>query len=37
MLALDCIEDTGASRRDGKHRPARLYRRRSPGKVEFIK
>ena len=37
MLALDCIEDTGTSRRDGKHRPARLYRRIAPGKVEIIK
>jgi len=37
MLAYDCIEDTGESRRNGKHRPARLYTLKSPGIIEFIK
>lgn len=37
MLALDCINDTGESRRNGRHRPARLYSVKSPGRVEFIK
>lgn len=37
ILSLDCIEDTGETRRNGKHRPARLYRRKSPGTVAFIK
>lgn len=37
ILTLGCIEETGESRRDGKHRPARLYRLKSPGTVEFIK
>lgn len=37
ILSLDCIEQTGESSRDGKHRPARLYRLKSPGTVEFIK
>ncbi len=37
VLALDCIEETGAKRRDGYHRPAALYRYKSPGKVQYIK
>ncbi|HXG28386.1 MAG TPA: NUDIX domain-containing protein [Nevskiales bacterium] len=37
MLALDCLEDTGAVLREGNHRPARLYRARQPGTVEIIK
>lgn len=37
VLTLDCIRDTGESRRNGKHRPARLYSVKSPGRVEFIK
>jgi len=37
VLSLDCIRDTGESRRNGKHRPARLYSVKSPGRVEFIK
>lgn len=37
ILALDCIEDTGRKRRDGSHRPAGLYRYKSPGKVHYIK
>lgn len=37
ILALGGIIDTGREKRDGPHRPARLYRLKHPGKVEFIK
>lgn len=37
MLALGCLEATGERVRPGNHRPARLYRARLPGTVEFIK
>ena len=37
MLAYDCMEDTGEVRRNGSHRPARLYTLKTPGQVEFIK
>lgn len=37
VLAYDCITDTGEVRRQGNHRPARLYAVKSPGKVEFVK
>ena len=37
MLAYGCMEDTGEVRRNGSHRPARLYSLKSPGQVEFIK
>jgi 8-oxo-dGTP diphosphatase len=37
LKTLDCIRDTGKSRRNGNHRPARLYTVKSPGTVEFIK
>jgi 8-oxo-dGTP diphosphatase len=37
VLTLDCIRDTGEIRRNGNHRPARLYSVKSPGRVEFIK
>jgi len=37
MLALGCVEDTGDARREGSHRPAKLYRAKFPGKVEIIK
>ncbi|MFQ5994333.1 MAG: NUDIX domain-containing protein [Acidiferrobacterales bacterium] len=37
MLALDRIEKTDEQRRNGNHRPARLYRLRFPHKVEIIK
>lgn len=36
VLALDQIEETG-QRREGPHRPARLYRMKAPGTVEIIK
>jgi len=37
ILALDCVEFTGATRRNTSHRPARLYRYRSPGRVHYLK
>ena len=37
ILALEQIEETDEERRDGQHRPARLYRVKHPGKVEIIK
>ena len=38
MLAGGYLRDTGAQRRNGRHRPARLYRTTaSPGRVEFLK
>jgi 8-oxo-dGTP diphosphatase len=37
LMTLDCIKDTGQSRRNGNHRPARLYTVKSPGTVEFTK
>lgn len=36
ILADGYIVDTGKQRRQGNHRPARLYSVKSPGKVEFI-
>ena len=37
ILAYDCLVDSGEMRRDGGHRPARLYRLKFPGKVQIIK
>ncbi|MBK8183065.1 MAG: NUDIX domain-containing protein [Candidatus Competibacteraceae bacterium] len=37
ILALDCIEQTGALERRRGHRPARLFRAKRPGQVDFIK
>lgn len=37
LMALDCLKDTGQSRRNGNHRPARLYAVKSPGTVEIIR
>jgi 8-oxo-dGTP diphosphatase len=37
LKTLDCLRDTGKFRRNGNHRPARLYSVKSPGTVEFIK
>lgn len=36
-LALDQVEETGEMRREGAHRPAKLYRVKSPGTVAIIK
>ncbi|KAB7619534.1 NUDIX hydrolase [Alkalilimnicola sp. S0819] len=37
LRALDCLEDTGALFRAGKHRPAKLYRASRPDRVQIIK
>ncbi|MEN8176267.1 MAG: NUDIX domain-containing protein [Pseudomonadota bacterium] len=37
LAALDLLEPTGEARRNGNHRPAREYRLRNPGTVEFTK
>jgi 8-oxo-dGTP diphosphatase len=37
VLALEQIEETGGERREGAHRPAKLYRALHPDKVEIIK
>lgn len=37
ILALDIIEETGATKRNGNHRPAREYRVKHPKRVEIIK
>jgi len=37
ILALEQIEETGNERREGAHRPAKLYRVIHPDKVEIIK
>jgi 8-oxo-dGTP diphosphatase len=37
ILSLDQIEETEEERRDGQHRPARLYRVKRPGEVTIIK
>jgi 8-oxo-dGTP diphosphatase len=34
-LALDLLEPTGEERRDGPHRPARLYRAKNPTDVPY--
>jgi 8-oxo-dGTP diphosphatase len=37
LQGLGCLESTGEYHRAGKHRPAMLYRMKSPGQVEIIK
>jgi 8-oxo-dGTP diphosphatase len=37
LQGLGCLEPTGERHRGGKHRPAMLFRMKSPGRVEFIK
>lgn len=37
VMAYGCIADTGETRRNGKHRPARLYSVTSPGHVQIVK
>lgn len=37
VLSTGSLEQTGKMRRDGCHRPARLYRLTAPGQVQFIK
>jgi 8-oxo-dGTP diphosphatase len=37
MLGLGCLQDTGHFDRPGPHRPARLYRTKAPGEIQFIR
>lgn len=37
VLAMAQLEETGGERRDGPHRPAKLYRHRFPGQVAFFR
>lgn len=37
LQGLGCLEETGEELRGGKHRPAKLFRTKRPGCVEFIK
>ena len=37
VLTQNQIEETGEERRNGNHRPARLYRVKRPGQVEITK
>jgi len=37
VLAYGCLMETGEKRRNGNHRPARLYTTAAPGRVEFLK
>ena len=37
VTALGCVKETGEYRRNGNHRPARLFTMTSPGTVEFVK
>lgn len=37
MLALGRIRDSGELRRNGSHRPAKLYQLKHPGRVEIIR
>ena len=37
IQSLNCLEETGTLRRNGLHRPAKLYRPKQPHSVEIIK
>jgi 8-oxo-dGTP diphosphatase len=37
ILGRDLIEETGGERRNGSHRPAKLFRNKHPGRVEIIR
>ncbi len=37
MLSLDLLQESGAEKRQGSHRPAKLYKLKYPGRVEIIK
>lgn len=37
IMALDQVDETPEVRRNGSHRPARLYRARNPGEVQIIR
>ncbi len=36
-LSKDCLEETAEVRKEGNHRPAKLYRAKQPAKVLFLK
>ena len=36
IITYNCLQDTGEQKRNGNHRPARLYTLRSPGTVQFF-
>ena len=37
VLNLNLIKDTGKEKREGAHRPAKLYRVKNPDRIDFIK
>ncbi|MGH8120126.1 MAG: NUDIX hydrolase [Gammaproteobacteria bacterium] len=37
VAALGCVKETGEYRRNGNHRPARLFTKTSPGTVEIVR
>ncbi|MCW8945344.1 MAG: NUDIX hydrolase [Sedimenticola sp.] len=37
ILSLNQLEETGGKRRNGNHRPAKIYRAISPGRVDIIR
>jgi len=37
ILSLNLIKETGKDKREGPHRPARLYRAKSPRRIDIIK
>ena len=37
ILGLNLIKETGKDKRDGAHRPAKLYRVKNPNRIDFIK
>ena len=37
VLALDVLEETGEKRAEGAHRPAMLYREKTPGTIKIIR
>lgn len=37
ILGRNLIEETGGERRNGSHRPAKLFRNKHPGRVEIIR
>lgn len=37
ILALDLLEETGGKRRNGNHRPAKIYRAINPDRVDIIR
>lgn len=37
ILSQGCVEETGGLARQGRHRPARLFKMRAPGGVLFVK